>query len=264
MTVPRSSSTSIRKRRVSYDAIGPDGQFVRGSPTVFQSVGSDPIAQGVEAALQARGTTLVNSNLYFFHVAKATSFTPADFVAFERAQAAYFQQFVIAQGDPNALAQHVSVKKFIGGILSVGTLFIPLHPLSAGTSAQVMLNSGVTEDVYNLTTQTRALLTPAVLPLLDPASYTQVDAFPVKFRPDTPGQIVIAYKVPKTPEIEQAALIQAIVTLTGADTTPEAVEQARQDDFTQRVAIWNACVAAHQCPQSTTQDSASAADHASP
>ena len=46
--------TSIRKRRVSYDAIGPDGQFVRGSPTVFQSVGSDPIAQGVEAALQAR------------------------------------------------------------------------------------------------------------------------------------------------------------------------------------------------------------------
>jgi CO dehydrogenase/acetyl-CoA synthase alpha subunit len=74
------------------------------------------------------------------------------------------------------------------------------------------------------------------------------------FKADTPGEILIAYKVDKTPQAEHEALVKAIVTLTGADTTPEAVQQSRQGDFEKRVALWDACVADGKCQKAASNE----------
>ncbi len=49
---------------------------------------------------------------------------------------------------------------------------------------------------------------------------------------DRLGQIIIAYKGEKTKQAEDAALAQAIVTASGADTTVEAIEESRKKDQT--------------------------------
>jgi hypothetical protein len=249
-----STLKSVSKRRVSYDAIAPTGEFVRGSPTVFQSVGNDPIAQGVEATLTGLGTKLVNSDLYFFHVSKASVMTPADYAQFTKVQDAYYTRFVISQGDPRDLTGHVGVRKVLGTVLAAGSLLIPMHALGVSTGAQVMVNSGAAEGVYNVAAHTLAALPPVPLPDFDPTAYKQIDVRTVKFRPEAPGEVIIAYKTDKTLEAEQDALIRAIVTLTGADTTPEAVEKSRQDDFNNRVAVWDACVAEGKCQKEASNE----------
>jgi hypothetical protein len=64
---------------------------------------------------------------------------------------------------------------------------------------------------------------------------------------DRLGQIIIAYKGEKTKQAEDAALAQAIVTASGADTTVEAIEESRKKDQTARQAIWDECVAQEKC-----------------
>ena len=95
---------------------------------------------------------------------------------------------------------------------------------------------------------------PAVLPALDTNAYRRIDVRRVDFRPDSPGEIVIAYKTEKTPQAEQDALVKAIVALAAADTTADAVDAARQTDFKERVAIWDACVADGKCEKEASID----------
>jgi hypothetical protein len=59
--------------------------------------------------------------------------------------------------------------------------------------------------------------------------------------------VIIAYKEPKTLETERAALAEAIFSLTGADTTPEAITEERQKDFAMRKQIWAECVQRGDC-----------------
>jgi hypothetical protein len=193
--------------------------------------------------LMAENTELVRQSPYLFHVRAAQSLAPADYAKFAQAQLDYQQMFWQREGDPRTLPARVKVRNFIGNALSVGALFIPAHQLGVANGVQVMANSGLAEDIGNLPREARAALVPAALPALDTSAYRQIEVRRVEFQPDTPGEIIIAYKTDKTPEAEQAALIKAIVTLAGADTTPDAVEAARQADYEKRVAVWDASVA---------------------
>lgn len=237
---------SNRERRVSYDVVI-DGYHYRGSPLVLQGISDSPVTLAVEAELKAKEMRLVRASPYLFHILDHVTITPAKYADFAKAQAAYYQSFVIRQGDPRTLPDSTRVRKFFGNMLTLGSLLIPSPVLGAGTGAQVMLNSGLAEAIGSIPGPARAALTPATLPDLEADSYTSIDVRRIEFKPDAPGQILIAYKSAKTPEIEQEALIKAIVAATGADTTPEAIQTARNDDLQQRLTLWDACVAEGKC-----------------
>lgn len=250
----KSSMDSLTEHRASYDIVL-DGKRYRGSPVVFQGVSDNPVTKGVEAALDGTGTRLVSNDKYWFHVGIAATIPVASYGDFARAQAEYYQQYVIKQGDPRLLAGRTGVRKFLGGVLSLGSLFIPAHALGTGEGARAMLNSGLPAAIENIPAPDRAALVPVELPDRDLSAYKTIDVWRVEFKPDLPGEILIAYH-DKTADAEQDALIQAIVKLTGADTTPAAVEQVREADFENRVAIWDACVTSGKCQKEASDDAA--------
>ncbi|CAE6842367.1 hypothetical protein [Paraburkholderia aspalathi] len=244
---------AVRERKVSYD-VKLGGTRYRGSPVVLQGVSDNPVTLGVETALKEHDTSLVRNSAYLFHVLGEATLSPANYPVFAKTQGEYYERFVLRQGDPHTLPDSVRLRNFAGDVLSVGALFIPAHALGAGMGAQVMANSGLAEDIGNIPRPARSALTPSPLPALDPGAYTEIDVRRVEFKPDTPGEIIIAYKTDKTPQAEQDALIKAIVSVTGADTTPEAVQKSRQGDFEKRVAIWDACVADGKCQKEASNE----------
>ncbi|MCX4151019.1 MULTISPECIES: hypothetical protein [Paraburkholderia] len=250
-----SSMESLTHHRTSYD-ITLDGKRYRGSPNVFQGVSDNPVTEGVETALEGTDTRLVSNDRYWFHVRFSATLPATGYSAFARAQSEFYQRHVMRAGDPRSLSGRTSVRKFIGGALSIGSLLIPAHVLGVGDGAQVMLNSGIPDAIENLPGPERAALTPVELPDLDLSAYTVLDVWRVDFKPDIQGEILIAYRGDKTADAERDALVRAIVTLTGADTTPAAVEQSRHADFEKRVAIWDACVTSGKCQKEASNDSA--------
>lgn len=252
-SVQQDTLDAIRNRQVSYD-IKLDGTRYRGSPLVLQGVSDNPVTLGAQAALAAQDTALVRRSAYLFHVLDAITLSPADYPKFAKTQLDYRHLFIQREGDPRSLSTRVKVRNLAGDALSIGALFIPVPGLGTAAGAQVMLNSGIAEDIGNIPRPARAALIPAVLPALDPSAYRQIDVRRVDFRPETPGEIVIAYKSEKTPQAEQDALIKAIVALAGADTNADAVTAARQTDFQERVAMWDACVADGKCQKEASND----------
>lgn len=240
------SLEAIRNKEVSYDVVL-NGGLRRGSPVVFQGVSDDPVTLGVQSALSARDTRLVRKAGYLFHIEDATSLAPADYSAFAQAQSDYRQLLVQREGDPESLQGRTRVGKFFGGLLSIGSLFIPSSVLGAGGGAEFMLSTGFAADIGAISGPVRAALIPVVLPSINPADYQAIDVRRVEFSPEAPGEIIIAYRTGKTADTERSALIKAIVTLAGADTTAEAVEASRQSDFKERVSMWDACVANGKC-----------------
>ncbi|WP_148046460.1 hypothetical protein [Ralstonia pseudosolanacearum] len=243
---------SVTERRVSYDVFV-DGTRYRGSPLVFQGISDHPVTLGVEAELKSLNTRLVRQDAYNFHVTDSTPLAPSDYPRLAKLQDTYYQRFVLRQGDPRTLPGHMRARNLLGNALSVGALFLPSGALGASTGVQVMANSGLAEGIGNLPRQAMAAMAPSPLPPLDPAAYKAIDVRRIEFNRDTTGQILIAYKVDKTPDIERDALIRAIVTATGADTTAEAVAQSREADYQQRLLLWDACVADGKCKKEGDQ-----------
>ncbi|WP_423383439.1 hypothetical protein [Burkholderia sp. LMG 32019] len=249
----RESLDSIGDRKVSYDVVL-DGTRYRGSPLVLQGVSDNPVTRGVEADLASKGISLVRSAPYLFHVLDASAMASTDYPAFANAQAEYRRQFVERSGDPRTLSARYRVRNLIGNALSIGALFLPSQGLGVATGAQVMANSGLAEDIGRLPRPARAALVPARLPDLEVTNFHQIDVRRVEFKPDAPGEIVIAYRSEKTAAAEQEALIKAIAVVAGVDTTPESVESARQIDFQERVSLWDACVSEGKCRKEANHD----------
>ncbi|MGR9587107.1 hypothetical protein [Pandoraea sputorum] len=244
---------SNRERRVSYDVVI-DGYHYRGSPLVLQGISDGAVTLAVETELKDRDMRLVRASPYLFHILDHVALDPAKYADFAKAQSAYYQSFVIRQGDPRTLPDSTRVRKFFGNVLTLGALLIPAPVLGAGTGAQVMLNSGLAEAIGNIPGPARAALTPAVLPPLEAEGITAIDVRRIDFKPDAPGQILIAYKTTRTPEIAQEALIKAIVMATGADTTPDAIQAARNSDLQNRLALWDACVDDGKCQKEISSE----------
>lgn len=246
-SVSEDTLQSIKLRRASYMFGTEDGSFYRGSPTVFQGVSDYPVTKGVEVELIKSQTKLVNSDINGFTVQKAVSIPASDMAIFIKAQADLYKRLVIAQGNPETLSGKVRNKKFIGGLLAFGATVLSMDKFGAAIGSQVTLGSGVTDDIYRVSYANKEVITPAEIPYFDFTAYKSVDVRKITAVSDRVGQVIIAYKEGKTPEAEQDAIIRAIVSLTGADTTPEEVEKSRAEDFANRLTIWNTCLADPVC-----------------
>jgi hypothetical protein len=222
---------------------------VLGFPMLFGLNGdseSNKVVQGVVVALKPFGFKLAQVNPDFT-VDTPENLYPKEFATFANSQREFYKSFVISEGNPATLHRSVSAKKFLAGVLSLATIGIAGDKFGA-LGSQTVLNTGVAGDIQQLSASGRAALVPLDLPNFDASGYKSIEVRKVvQGNNDRLGQVIIAYKNDKTEEITNAALINAIVTLTGADTTPEAIQQARDTDLAKRQAIWDACVAEGKC-----------------
>lgn len=206
-----------------------------------------PLLFEIKSALAKKSVKFARTGKSGFRVQEPINVPPADMSAVAQAQLELYKQVAISQGDPATLPGRVKVKKFFGGVLAIGATFLAMDKFGAVLGSSATLGSGITNDIYAIATKNRAAIAPVNLPDLDYSQYKSIDVRKVLGAADRTGQIIIAYKEEKTPEAEQEALILAIVSAAGADTTVAEVEKARTEDLANRVAIWDACVLAGQC-----------------
>ena len=247
------SIKGVAKRETGYTLISPNGQkyVVSSIPTLFGFNGfteSNAVFKGVLDALKVINFKLAQSAVNF-KVDKAIALEPSKFTDFIKYQGELYKNLVTSEGNPATLHNSVSAKKFFSAVLSIGTVVIAGDKFgSLGSNA--MLNSSIPGDVYQFSSSSRAALTPLDLSHVnfDASSYKSIDVRRViQGNNERVGEVIIAYKNNKTDDAENAALIKAIVSLTGADTTVEAIQHARDEDFAKRQAIWDACVADGKC-----------------
>jgi hypothetical protein len=223
--------------------------LVLGFPLLFGFNGdsnADAVVQGVVLALKPLDFKLTQLKTNF-SVEKPVALDPTKYASFVNYQRELFKHLVISQGNPVARPRQVSFNKFFGAVLSLGTVAVAGEKFG-GLGSQVVLGSGIAGDVYQLSASSKAALGPINLPDFDASSYKSIDVRRViQGNNDRLGQVIIAYKNNKTDDAENTALIKAIVTLTGADTTVPDIKQARVDDLAKRQAIWDACVSDGKC-----------------
>jgi hypothetical protein len=204
------------------------------------------VVQGVVAALKPLHFTLAQSTVNFI-VERPVVLEPEMLGEFIKYQRDLYRKLVIAEGNPATLHNSVGAKKFFANVLSVGTVVLGAEKYGS-LGANALLMSGIPGDVYHAVSAGRAALAPLDLPDFDTAGYKSIEVRRiVQGSNDRVGQIIIAYKKDKTESAENAALITAIVTLTGADTTVDSIQLARDADLAKRQAIWDACVADGKC-----------------
>lgn len=220
-----------------------DQKWLSGNPNLTQSASDHPITNAVKVQLTSSGFTLPRSSRNSFTVEMSTA-VPADKVNdLLEFQSKAFKAAVLASGNPDELQGKTSRNKFFGSILALGSAALAADKLGATVGASTTIGSGISEGIYNLASQYKG----GIVPLqTNPVSTDEFKEFELRkvttAAPDRTGQIMIAYRVPKTPAIEEAAMIKALVELTGASTTQEQIELARKRDLDARKSIWQECV----------------------
>jgi hypothetical protein len=223
---------------------------VSGFTTLFQSVEDAPQIKAIQEALSARDTKIgsINKSMHFI-IKPVIAVQTEDLPKFFEVEKRFYRNVVINQGNPDTLQTRVKRKKVLGSIASVASLVAmsSAFGLSNGTAIASGLN--LPDDVYSAFARLRGTLVPVDVEPSDLSTYKRVEVRRVTAE-DRVGQIIIAYKSDKTEAAELAALVKAVPTLLGADTTPEMAQKARDEDFAKRQAIWKECVLAKQpeCP----------------
>lgn len=245
------SLSNVKNHHAGFRLASPKGPRydVLGFPMLFgfnsESEGN-VVVQGVIEALKPLNFKLTQSAVNFM-VDNPIALEPAKLIEFAKYQRELYQHLAISEGNPKNLHSTVSSRKFFANVLALGSVVAGGEKYGS-LGSQAMINSGIPNDIYNFTSTSRAALTPLDFPGFDATAYKAIDVRRViQGNNERVGQVIFAYKNDKTEAAENEALIKAIVSLTGADTTPEAIQQARDQDLAKRQALWDACVADGKC-----------------
>ena len=104
------------------------------------------------------------------------------------------------------------------------------------------MGSGMTDDIYRNAYEHKAAYTPIFVAPFDTADFVRIDVRQVKTMfPDRQGQVIIAYKQPKTAEVENQLMIKAVEALAGVSADLSSIEKNRADDLARRIAVWEEC-----------------------
>lgn len=225
-------------------------KYLSAWPTFFQGIDKDPLIQNAAAALKEKGFKLANSNKFRFFVDMPRTITPKEFPLFAQKQRTYYNYSVVLQGNPGTLPDRISNRKFLGGVIALATIGIGADKFGLSGGGAV-LGSGIADSAYELGANLKASLSPVYLPDFDASKYKSIDVRRVeegaRESPVRVGQVIIAYKNDKTEEAEKSALVKAIISLAGADTTVDEVKKSWEEDRARRQAIWDECVALDKC-----------------
>jgi len=240
----------IKSKKSQFSYVDSNGKKMVGfiSESIFpwnKELPNDEVIHKVANEFARLGFTL---NGQFFFVESPITVQPSDMPTIIAAQESLFKKLVINQGNPTTLPDRIHNKRLGGMLVNVALLLVGADKIGTVASSNIVLSSGLSNDVTRLTTQELKSLTAVSSVPFDYSQYRSVDIR--KIVPDLPdrvGQIIIAYKGEKTKQAEEIALAQAIVTASGADTTIEKIEKSRKEDMVARQAIWDECVAKGEC-----------------
>lgn len=239
----------FREKKVAFIYYASNGEKIIGSSGLFRKAPQTAVVQGVQTGLERHGFTNNGPSGMLFTVDRPIEVSPDKMADFTNLQNALYAEYVIAQGDPSTLSDRITAKRFVNAGLALAAYNFGMDKLGPTSGAQFVFSTGITEDIAKLTLQERKGLAAVPAPAFDYSGYKSVQVRKVSFGSDRVGQIIIAYKGDRTDEAENSGLAEAIVAASGADTTVEAVESARNDDYRHRLEIWSACVAKGACPQ---------------
>jgi hypothetical protein len=214
--------------------------------TLLNGPSDDPLITAAMQAFKARDFEVTHRGRYYWALGVPQAFDPSTYDQLRAGQLAAFTLLIHRQGDPDAIPGSVTARKALGNFLALGGTLWGADKYGA-TGAYVMTTT-FAGDLYQLPLPMRQRIAPCILPQLDAKSFKEMEVYPVKVNDGgSSGQVIVAYREAKTPEVTRTALVQAIVSIAGADTTPEAVERARAQDLAYRKSIWAQCVSAGQC-----------------
>lgn len=236
----------VANRNFSFYFFTNENQPRLGTNTVNGSVPDNSIAKAIAPEFEKRRVTQRGTNNWEY-LNKSILIKPENFKAFIQAQQQLFRQMVIQAGDPEKLEAKVARQSFFSDVL--GLVAAVALTSTFGVNAGVGAGSSLMQDMSGLPKLLMATALPLAMPGIDLENLPEYKAVEFKRIGPTPkqwanGQILIAYKTERTPELAERMFIQSIPTALGVDTTPEAVDQARKADFESRKAIWAECVAA--------------------
>lgn len=216
---------------------------VQGGAAAFGSVSKHPLAQASRELLLKEGFSPSQDTKIGFDIEFPVAIDPEQWAAFTAIQSDNFKNAVVAQGDPSTLQSRTRSRKFLGGLFALATMAVGVDKLGAATGMNATLGSGISNDAYRIAVEAGRAISPVRLPEMDLSKYKSIDVRRVTDYVRPSGQLIFAYKGDKTPEAELDALLKSITVLAGAGANPESVEKSRAEDYSARMAIWNACVA---------------------
>lgn len=234
----------VQARKTAFSLETPKGQ-IQGHPTLFGGLSENELLKDVVENLHKNGFELTKRVEHRINVGAATALSPTEYNLFCNKQYEIFNRIVIAQGNPSKLQGRVTTNKIFGSILSLGAIVVAGAKYGS-LGSQTVINTGISNDVYEFSSASKAAFSPVNLPSFDPSIYKEIDVRKV-VQNDFYGQVIIAYKNDKTEGSENAALVQSLVSLTGSDTNLEAIKQSKIEDLEHRQAIWDACVSEGKC-----------------
>ena len=235
----------VKEKRTRFTYPEPNGKTIAIFKSFFQDPEKAPVADLVSAKLKTTGFQISNDPANFT-VQPPTPIATSDLPEFIAAQNAVYAKSIEKSGNPDKLEGKESAKKFFGNLLSLATFIGVGEKYGFANANSAVIGNGVAFDLGASVQKFGKILVPRPLPQVDLSNYKQADIYRVTSL-KTVGMVIIAYKEPKTLESERAALAEAIFSLTGADTTPEAIVKEREQDFAMRKKIWAACVERGDC-----------------
>ena len=241
---------SIKDKQTAFTYNEPNGNLVRIHNSLLQDHVKSPVADVVVNKLADKKFKISRGVLSPSHsqLSPPTPIKSTDLPEFIAAQNAVYAKSIEKVGNPENLEGKESSKKFFGNLLSLATVIVVGEKFGYANANSAVIGSNVAFDLGESVQKFGSILVPRPLPLIDFDNYKQADVYRVTgFK--SVGMVIIAYKEPKTLETERAALAEAIFSLTGADTTPEAIIEERQKDFAMRKQIWAACVQRGDCSE---------------
>lgn len=245
--VSEQSLELLQKKEVGY-FVKQDGTIYRGSPLTFQGISDHPITKTAETLLLQKGVRPAKS-ANFFTIQAPIEVSPGGMNTLAQAQEMLYRAMVFNQGNPATLEARVVSKKVIGAILAASVVALSVDKLGASGGVAFADGANLPDGIYRAIHQYKGVAAPINLPAIDFSNYQTVEVRNATFSDSTDrvGQVIIAYKVQKTPEAQAEAMARAIVSLVGADTSGQEVQQSRAADFARRSKIWSDCVAAGKC-----------------
>ena len=232
--------------RVSY-RVSATTSTVRGAGlTLLNGPSDDAITTDTIALMKSRGVAVSSLGSYHWQMGAATELEPGNYALMRQAQSAIYEALIRKQGDPEKIPGSTSARRVLGNVLAFSAIGLGMGKFGAlGGSVVATTFAG---DISQLPVGVRQSIAPFDLPDLDATGFTTLEVFPVKVNEGgSPGQVIVAYKAVPTDATRHDALVQALASLAGSDTSPDAIDAARALDLQHRREVWNTCVSASTC-----------------
>ena len=177
-------------------------------------------------------------------VGKPASLTPAEASAFTGVQSRLYESNIYNQGNPKSLPDRINAGQIWSNVLTLATIGIA-GKFGGGMAAATSVT--LANQVGNIPVSAQKFIIAAKPAKIDFSKYQSIEVRMTAYGMKRFGQVIIAYKHPKTKQAEDAAMLIAVASTGGLDTTKEATMASRSADLADRQAIWDKCVADGKC-----------------